>query len=115
MADKVVYIAFYCKMFQGIKKIIFTKTNFGSMSYSVLFSLGIGLLSPEFFSIVPGKGLCEGQRTTATRNLTCKREHLFLCIFTSTPVNRYLLHSAVKLPLVKFISYKNHGWQEKSL
>jgi len=60
MADRVVYIAFYYKMFQGIKKIIFTKTNYGSMLYSVLFSLGIGFLSPEFFSIGLAKGLCEG-------------------------------------------------------
>ena len=112
MADRVVYIAFYYKMFQGNKKIIFTKTHFGSMLYSVLFSLGIGLLSPEFFSIGLGKGLCEGlqtKRSTATRNLTCKRERQFLCIVYSTPVNRCLLHSAVKLPRAKFISFKNQG------
>jgi len=60
MVNKVVYIAFYYKMFQGSKKIIFTKTNFGSLSYSVHFSLGIRLLSPEFFSIGLGKVLCEG-------------------------------------------------------
>lgn len=79
------------------------------MSYSILFSLRIRLLSPEFFSSGLRKGLCEGlwtKRFTATRNLTCKREHLFPCIFTSTPVNQCLSHSAVKLSLVKIISYR---------
>ena len=106
------YITFYYKIFKDNKKIIITKKNFGSMSYSVLFSLGIGLLFPEFFSIGLGKGLCKGMRTkrpTAMRNLTCKRKHLFPCVFTSTPVKQCLSHSALKLPLVKFIPLKNHG------
>jgi hypothetical protein len=37
--------------------------NFGSMLYSILFTLRIRLLSPEFFSSAPGKDLCEGLLT----------------------------------------------------
>jgi hypothetical protein len=79
------------------------------MSYSVFFSLGIRLLSPEFLFIGLGKDLREGlwtKRFTTMRNLTCKREHLFLLgILTGAPVNLCLSHIAVKLPLMKFIPY----------
>ena len=82
------------------------------MLYSILFTLRIRLLSPEFFSSAPGKDLCEGlltERFTTTRNLTCEREQMFLAIFTSTLVIQCLSHSAGKLSFVKFILSQNHG------
>jgi hypothetical protein len=45
--------------------------------------------------------------------LICEREHMFLSIFTSTPVNQCLSQGVVKMSVMKFISYKIHGSQEK--
>jgi hypothetical protein len=67
-----------------------------SMLYFIPFSLKIRLLSPELFSSVLGKGLCDGlltKRFTTMRNLTCKRECRLLSIFTSTPVIQCLSRS----------------------
>jgi len=63
-----VCIAVYYRMFSGStkkkKKKNFRKDrNFGSMYYFIHFSLKIKLLSPEFFSHVLQKGLCEGLLT----------------------------------------------------
>ena len=63
------YIAFYYKMLQDNNNKIFTKTNYVSMLYSILFSLGIGFLSPEFFSIGLAKGLCEGLQGLQLRGI----------------------------------------------
>ena len=81
---------FIIKCFQSAQKINFLKERkFGSMLYFVLCNLKFRLISCEFFSIVSGKGLCEGlltKRFTTTKNLNCEREHMFLGIFTSMPV-----------------------------
>jgi hypothetical protein len=109
---------FITKCFQAVQN----KNNFrqdkdvSSILYFIPFNLKIRLLSPELFSSVLGKGLYDGLLTKrfTTRNFTCQRECRFLSIFTSTPVIQCLSHSAVQLLLMIFISYKNHGSQEKS-
>jgi hypothetical protein len=84
--------------------------------YFVMFSLKIRLLSPEFFPTVRRKDLCEGLLTDrCTMNLACEREHMFLDIFTSAEVFQCLSHCAMNLLFVKFVLYKYHGSQEKTL
>lgn len=109
---------FITKCFQ----IVQNKNNFhkdrdvSSKLYFIPFNLKIRPLYSDFFSSVMWKGLCEGlltKRFTTTRNLACKRERMFLSIFTSTPVIQCLSHSAVKLLLAKFIFYKNHSSKEQ--
>lgn len=107
---------FIIQGFQAVKQNGFHEdSNLGSMLYSIIFR--IRLLSPEFFSVVLGNGLCEGllmKRFTAMRNLACQRECMSLGTFTSTAVIQCLSNSSMKLSLMKFISSKNHGSQEKS-
>ena len=55
---------FIMKCFQSAQEINFLEERkVGTILYFVLCSLKFRLLSCEFFSIVPGKGLCEGLLT----------------------------------------------------
>ena len=79
---------FITKHFQAVQN----KNNFhqDSMLYFIPFRLKIRLLSPELFSSVLGKGLCDGlltKRFTATSNLT------YFSVFLPVPQSFSVCHT----------------------